>query len=329
MNRLMIYGAAGYTGRMAAANAKAAGVELVLAGRPRDEEKLATLAAEMDAEYRLFVVDDVPAREGALSGIAVLLNCAGPFMRTAEPLMQACLAAGVHYLDIAAELDSYRLAERYDQDAQAAGVMLLPGSGGSVAMLGCLAGHAAKRVANPRKLSIALHVAGGFSRGSAVSASENVTVETLHRVEGELVSRAADELREFDFGNGPATSFPVTLPELITIWRATDIPNIETYVHVTDGAFPEGDLAAMPDGPTLEQRDANRYHAAVEVTGGDGTVVRSILDTVNGYTFTTLAAAEAARRVVGGESRVGFQTPAGLFGDGFAETIADTTIVDA
>lgn len=328
MNRLMIYGAAGYTGRMASANAKAAGIDLVLAGRPKDEEKLVRLAAEMDAEYRLFAVDDVSGCEGSLCDIAVLLNCAGPFMRTAEPLMQACLASGTHYLDIAAELDSYRLAERYDEDAQAAGVMLLPGSGGSVALLGCLAGHAAKRVANPSKLSIALHVAGGFSRGSAVSASENVTTETLHRVDGELVSRAADELREFDFGNGPATSFPVTLPELITIWRATDIPNIETYVHVTDGAFPEGDLAAMPDGPTLEEREANRYHAAVEVTGGDGTVVRSILDTVNGYTFTTLAAAEAARRVVGGEARAGFQTPAGLFGDGFAETIADTTIVD-
>jgi short subunit dehydrogenase-like uncharacterized protein len=329
MNRLMIYGAAGYTGRMATANAKAAGVELVLAGRPQDEEKLVARAAEMGAEYRLFAVDDVPAREGAFFDVAVLLNCAGPFMRTAEPLMQACLATGTHYLDIAAELDSYRLAERYDQDAHAAGIMLLPGSGGSVAMLGCLAGHAAKRVANPRKLSIALHVAGGFSRGSAVSASENVTTETLHRVNGELVGRSADELREFDFGNGPATSFPVTLPELITIWRATDIPNIETYVHVTDGAFPEGDLAAMPDGPTLEEREANRYHAAVEVTGEDGTVVRSILDAVNGYTFTTLAAAEAARRVVSGEARPGFQTPAGLFGDDFAETIADTTIVDA
>ncbi|GFE76980.1 trans-acting enoyl reductase family protein [Novosphingobium sp. TCA1] len=329
MNRLMIYGATGYTGRMAAANAKAAGVDVILAGRPQDEEKLAALAAERDADYRLFAVDDVPARERALTDIAVLLNCAGPFMRTAEPLMQACLASGTHYLDIAAELDSYRLAERYDQDAQAAGVMLLPGSGGSVAMLGCLAGHAAKRVANPRKLSIALHVAGGFSRGSAVSANENVTTETLHRVDGELVDRSGDELREFDFGNGPATSFPVTLPELITIWRATDIPNIETYVHVTEGAFPEGDLAAMPDGPTLEQREANRYHAAVEVTGEDGTVVRSILDTVNGYTFTTLAAAEAARRVVDGEAQPGFQTPAGLFGDGFAETIADTTIVDA
>ncbi|PNU05711.1 saccharopine dehydrogenase family protein [Novosphingobium guangzhouense] len=325
MTKLMIYGAAGYTGRMAATNAKAHGLDFVIAGRPQDEVKLAPLADELGVEYRLFLVDDAAT---SLEDVAVLLNCAGPFMRTAKPLMRACIAGGVHYLDIAAELDSYRLAEMLDSEAQAAGVMLLPGSGGSVAMLGSLAGHAAKRVEKPVSLSIALHVTGGFSRGSAISASENVTTETLHRLDGTLVSRSADALRAFDFGSGPATAFPVTLPDLITIWRATDIPNIDTYVHVTDGAFPEGDLATMPDGPTIEQREANRYHAAVEVTGQDGIVVRSVLDTVNGYTFTTIAAAEAARRVIEGEVRRGFQTPAGLFGDGFAETIADTRIID-
>lgn len=204
--------------------------------------------------------------------------------------------------------DSYRLAEELDQEAQAAGVMLLPGSGGSVAMRGSLAGPAALRVKAPIKLSIALHVAGGFSRGSAVSASENVTIEkTLHRIDGKLVSRSAEDVRAFDFGNGPATSFPVTLPELIMIWRATDIANIETFVHVIEGAFPEGDIAAIADGPTVEQRKANRYHAAVEVTAEDGTVVRSILDTVNGYTFTAIAAAKAAQPIVGGEALPGFR----------------------
>lgn len=327
MKKLMIYGAAGYTGRMVATNARAAGVEVVVAGRTKDEAKLAALAAELGAEYRLFAVDDQLAVQAALDGIGVLLNTAGPFMRTAEPLMQACIVAGVHYLDIAAELDSYQLAEKLDEAATAAGVMLLPGSGGSVAMLGSLAAHAIKRVNKPVSLSIAMHVAGGFSRGSAVSASENLNTALLRRVDGHLVDRSAD-VRDFDFGDGPATSFPVTLPDLFTIWRDTAIPNIETYVYLTDGAFPEGDLAAMPDGPTLDQREANRYHAAVEVTGEDGTVVRSVLETVNGYTFTTIAAAEAARRVLNGEARPGFQTPAGLFGDGFAETIADTSIVD-
>lgn len=73
---------------------------------------------------------------------------------------------------------------------------------------------------------------------------------------------------------------------------------------------------------------ANRYQAVVEVTDADGTVVRSVLDTVNGYSFTAIAVADAGRRVLQGGARPGFQTPAGLFGNGFAETIADTTIID-
>ena len=64
----------------------------------------------------------------------------------------------------------------------------------------------------------------------------------------------------------------------------------------------------------------------MEVIGADGGVTRAVLDTVNGYSFTPLAAVEAARRVLAGAVAAGFQTPAGLFGNGFAETIADTTI---
>ena len=326
MKKLMIYGATGYTGRMAAEHARAAGTPLVLAGR--SEATLAKLAAELGAQYRVFTLDDTPAIDQALAGITAILNCAGPFMRTAEPLMKASIRNGVHYLDTAAELDSYRLAEMLDGDAKTAGVMLLPGSGGSVAMLGSLAGHAVQRATNPQKIRIALHVAGGMSRGSAVSATENLAAETFQRVAGRLVSKAAEDIQPFDFGKGAVDCFPVTLPDLITIWKATTVPDIETFVHVTGDGFPQGDLSALPDGPTEAERLANRYQAVVEVTDARGKVRRSVLDTVNGYTFTALAAAEAGRRVLAGEARPGFQTPAGLFGNGFAETIADTTIVD-
>ncbi|MGA1830634.1 saccharopine dehydrogenase family protein [Rhizobium wenxiniae] len=326
MTKLMIYGATGYTGRMAAEHAKKAGTPLVLAGR--NEATLSTLSAELGVEYRVFGLDDAAAIDAGLAGTSVLLNCAGPFMRTANALMKASMRNGVHYLDTAAELDSYRLAETLDDDAKAAGVMLMPGGGGSVAMLGSLAGHAASRVNDPRKIRIALHVAGGLSRGSAISAMENVTVETLARVDGELVAIAADGIRKFDFGKGAVDCFPVTLPDLITIWRVTGVPNVETFVHVTGDGFPQGDLSALPDGPSEEERLANRYQASVEVTGADEKVTYAVLDTVNGYTFTAMAAAEASRRVLGGEIRPGFQTPAALFGSGFAQTIADTSIND-
>jgi short subunit dehydrogenase-like uncharacterized protein len=325
MKKMMIYGATGYTGRMVAEHAKSAGTQVVLAGR--SEGALAKLAAEHGVEYRVFALDDADAIDQNLLDMSVLLNCAGPFMRTAKPLMEASIRNGMHYLDTAAELNSYRLAELLDGDARAAGVMLMPGGGGSVAMLGSLAGHAVARVQNPRKLRIAMHVSGGMSRGSAISATENMTTETLARVDGELVT-VSNNVRKFDFGQGAVDSFQVTLPDLITIWRATGAPDIETFVHVTGNGFPTGDLSLLPDGPTEDERLANRYQAIVEVTDAQGKVFRSLLDTVNGYSFTAIAVSEAGRRVLAGEVRGGFQTPAGLFGNGFAETIADTTIID-
>ncbi|PRA44900.1 hypothetical protein CQ062_24205 [Ochrobactrum sp. MYb68] len=326
MTRLMIYGVTGYTGRMAAEHAKGAGTPLVLAGRK--DATLSKLSADLGAEYRVFGLNGADEIDDGLAGISVLLNCAGPFVRTADALMKAAIRNGIHYLDTAAELDSYRLAETLDEDSRAAGVMLMPGGGGSVAMLGSLAGHAASRVNDARKIRIALHVAGGLSRGPAISAMENLTVETLARTDGRLVEIAADGIRKFDFGKGPVDCFPVTLPDLITIWRATGVPDVETFVRVTGEGFPQGDLSLLPDGPSEEERLASRNQAAVEVTGADGKTVHSILDTVNGYTFTAMAAAEAGRRVLVGEFRPGFQTPAALFGNGFAQTVADTTIVD-
>ncbi|MBZ9649784.1 saccharopine dehydrogenase NADP-binding domain-containing protein [Sphingobium sp. 3R8] len=322
----MVYGASGYTGRMAAELARAAGLPLVLAARSR--EPLVHFAEELNVDYRAFDLSDDNAIRAALTDVSVLLNCAGPYMDTAEPLMRAAIGAGVHYLDIAAELDTYRLAEKLDDAARAAGVMLLPGGGGSVAMLGCLAGHAAARVEKPQKLAIALHVAGSMSRGSAISARRNLVTETLRLSGGQLAPRSPGETAHFDFGGGAERCFAVTLPDLITIGRATGIPDVETYVHVSGKAFPDGDLANLPVGPDAAERDANRYQAAVEVTAIDGTIVRSVLDTVNGYSFTPMAAAEAARRVLAGEVRPGFQTPVGLFGTGFAETIANTCITD-
>ena len=327
MKKLMIYGATGYTGRMAAEHAAAAGTPLIVAGR--NAPALAELAANLGVEYRVFALDDNASIDRALQDVGVPLNCAGPFAATAEVLMRAGIRLGVHYLDVAAELDGYRLAEELDAEAGAAKVMLLPGSGGSVAMLGCLAGHAVARTRHPARIAVAMHVTGGLSRGSAISAMASVTNETLARAGGQLVVQPAATIRQLDFGNGPVDCFQVTLPDLVTIWRATGVPDIEAYVHVTGAGFPQGDLAALPDGPSEQERQANRYQAVVEVTDADGTVVRSILDTVNGYTFTATAAAEAGRRVLAGEVRPGWQTPATLFGNGFAETIADTIITDS
>ncbi|MEG3130884.1 saccharopine dehydrogenase NADP-binding domain-containing protein [Pantoea cypripedii] len=326
MKSVMIYGATGYTGGLITAHALACGVPLIIAGR--NESKLASMAAGLNIPYRAFSLDEPETVIAALKDVAVVLNCAGPFMYTANALMRAAVDSKTHYLDVAAEPDSYRIAEVLDADAAAAGVMLLPGCGGSVAMLGCLAAHAAGRISAPKKIALALNVAGPMSRGSAISAAENLSPECLKRSNGRLIPQDPAHIRGFDFGVGPVECFPVTLPDLTTVWMATNIPDIETFVHLNSAEFPQGDLSLLADGPTEQERLHNRYQAVAEAVNADGKIVRMQLDTVNGYSFTAMAAAEAARRVLEGEAKPGFQTPVGLFGKHFAETIADTRITE-
>jgi len=337
MNTLLIYGATGYTGRMVATHARAVGLDICLAGR--DEARLSSLAAELGVPYRVIALDDDLADAGAsaspegnerlkqaISGFHTVLNCAGPFARTAGPLMRACMAAGAHYLDITAEIRTYQHAESLGSLAADAGVMLMPGVGWDVVPTDSLAMQVAQSVNVPVDLRIALKVAGGMSRGSAASAGEIVAAGLLVRRDGELVSQPDASTVRFDFGDGPVECFPLSFGDLVTAWHSTGIRNISMFVHVTGDAFPTGDLASLPEGPTQAQRDADRAAAVVEVTGADGVVSRAVIDTINGYSYTPLAAVAAARRVMEGEWRPGFETPARVFGAGFAESIGDSTV---
>jgi len=119
----------------------------------------------------------------SLACVCVLLNCAGPFAKTTESLMRACIEAGVHDLDITAEINVYRLAESPGTHASRAGVMLLPGVGWDVVSTDCLALQLSRRVAQLISLRIALQVAGSMSRGSAISAGEIVGAGLMARVD--------------------------------------------------------------------------------------------------------------------------------------------------
>jgi NAD(P)-dependent dehydrogenase (short-subunit alcohol dehydrogenase family) len=86
---LLIYGATGYVGQHVARGASALGVKAIVAGR--DAAKLDRIARETGLEHRAFGLDDPAAIDSALNRVAVVLNCAGPFKYTAEPLVEGCL----------------------------------------------------------------------------------------------------------------------------------------------------------------------------------------------------------------------------------------------
>ncbi|WP_328491976.1 saccharopine dehydrogenase NADP-binding domain-containing protein [Streptomyces sp. NBC_00414] len=336
--RLLVYGATGYTGKLVAEHARQSGLDIVVAGR--NQERVAALGEELGVESRAFTVGDPEILRTALRDITVVLNVAGPFRDTARPLMDACVDNGVHYLDTTAEYDVFATARSRHTEAAAAGVMVMSGVGWDVVPSDCVAAHTAARVADPVGLRLALKLLSAtpeeaeglnlFSRGSIVSATEGIgDLGVLVRTDGDIVTLPEPRVASFDFGDdGPQECVSASMGDLITSHYATGIPSIEVYVQIGQPLPIDLDLSALPDGPTARERQIGRSRIVAEVTGRDGSVARSMIDTPTGYRFTQLSSVEIARRVLAGSFTPGFQSPSSAYGSELALAVADTQIKD-
>ena len=324
--RLMIYGATGYTGQLLSARAKKVGLDFVVAGR--NPERTADLGKNLSVEHRSFSIDDAAALRENLDSIACILHCAGPFSKTAAQVLDACLERKVHYIDITGEYGVFALAEQLSAKAEAAGVMLMPGVGWDVVPSDCLALHTARRVAKPHKLRLGLKHFGAVSRGSAVSGGEIFALGPMARRGGVIVKPADLHPTTFDFGYGPEHCIPAPMGDLITAWKSARVPNIEVFFQVPKDPPPAVDPKLMPDGPTAEERAAGRSRLIAEVTDTEGKVVRSMMETASGYTYTGESGIEVARRILAGDFKKGFQSPASAYGVGLAISVGGATITD-
>ena len=83
---IVLYGANGYTAGLILDLAVAAGDQPIIAGRSR--EKLDPIAKRYGLPSRIFGLDDPAVVAQNLAGVAVVLNCAGPFSRTAVAMAE-------------------------------------------------------------------------------------------------------------------------------------------------------------------------------------------------------------------------------------------------
>jgi short subunit dehydrogenase-like uncharacterized protein len=332
--RLLIYGATGYTGKLFAAHAAARGLAPIVAGR--SAHKVKEIAAQHGLEARVASLDDAGAVRSMLDGVACVLHAAGPFSATARPMLDACLAARAHYLDVTGEIPVFELCESFGARAREAGVMLMPGVGFDVVPSDCLAAHVAARVPEPHTLRIAIDAMGTPTRGTAKTSIEMMGVGCLVRRAGRIVTLPPGSLqRDFDFGFGPQRCAGAPLGDLVTAWHSTRAENIEVYLRAGLGmramsraSGPLGPLLrlrgvqrcfqrmtlAMPEGPSEAERTELRGHIVAEAIGTRGEAARARLDTPSGYQLTMLAGVEIARRALAGEAKPGYQTPATAFG---------------
>lgn len=332
---LLLYGATGFVGEAIARLAVATGLRPVLAGR--NAEQLAALATELGLEHRVFELG--PGIDRFLDDVKVVLHCAGPYIHTFEPMVEACLRTRTHYLDLTGEIPVYEGIAALDGDASRQGVMLLPGVGFGVVPTDCLALHLKQRLPSATRLTLAFRTQGpgGLPPGTQRTMIELMPYGNRVRRHGRLeVPERGVRTRMIDFGDGPVEATRLTWGDVFMAYHSTGISNIEDYVVLPEAARRQmatldylRPLFRIPmlrallkrgvrPGPTVDKRARTVTHVWGEVADDQGARATARLHGPEaGVEWTGRAALAAVRKVLSGHAPAGFQTPAKAYGADF------------
>ena len=334
-NQWMIYGAYGYTGALVAREAFRRGQRPLLAGR--SEQKLLLLAQELDLEYRVF---DLAQAQAGLSGVAVLLNCAGPFSATAKPLVEACLRLRVHYVDITGEVPIFQFCHSQDASAKQARIILCPGAGFDIVPTDCLAAILKEQLPDALDINLAFYAGARLSHGTAKTILESLGKGGLVRRNHKLIPvPSGHRLRRIPFTSGRRWAVTIPWGDVFTAGISTGVPNGMVYVGlplpvgiVMRAANPmrgilsthlakkwldravERHFAGGPDEQARSRQGAELWGEAVN-PAGRRVVVR--LTTPNAYTLTADTALEIAMHCLTATDTAGYVTPSMLMGSRF------------
>jgi short subunit dehydrogenase-like uncharacterized protein len=321
MSTWMLYGAVGYTGTLIAQHAHVRGHRPLLAGR--NQSALAALAGRLDLPHRAVRLDDPAALSAALAEVDLVLNAAGPFLHTAAPLATACLAAGVHYLDIGNELQVFAALYDLDQRARQAGVAVIPGTGFGVVATNCLARYVSDAVGGAQTLEVAARAATAQpGPGIAASVRENLPYGGWTRRTGRLHPQPLGSgITTVAFPDGPCHVMPFPTGDLEAAFLATGAADITAYSPVPADSAAAGPQALPGTGAAVW-----RSFGWARATGPDG-VAQAVLETGESYAFTAAASIRAVEETLTRSPR-GALSPATAFGSDFTATIPVTTRTD-
>jgi len=329
-DRIVLFGATGYTGARTAEALVARGARPVLAGR--DPARLARLAERLGGleTVRADVTDPGSVR-GLLGHGDVLVTTVGPFLRLGQAAVDAAIAEGAVYLDSTGEPPFVRrLFEGDAVRAAATGAALIPAFGLDY-VPGNLAAALALTEAGPRAhrldVGYALDGVSGqpFSRGTLVSLM-GVLFEPGHAFTGgRLVTETAGRhvwrfeangraRRGLSVGGSEHLTMPGLAPTLreigvhldwfgpLTAWAhwlaplsglAGRVPGAERMAERVAG-FIGGRVGEAPSRATLER---SRTYTVAEVRDGSGEVVSRVeLAGPEAYGFTAAMLAWGATR---------------------------------
>ena len=290
---LAVYGATGHTGTFVVAELQRRGLPVVAVGRD-----ISSVPAGVPA--RTAAIDDAAALDRAFADCAVVINCAGPFLDTAAPIVEAALRAGSAYLDVTAEqATTLAIFERYDEQARAAKVAIVP----AVGFYGGLADLLATALIGDRsvdEMTIAVALDHWWPTKGTRKTGERNRVPRVVIKNGSLVPMATPAVTTdwtFEPPHGMQAMEETPLSEIITISRHLHVRNLSSYLNVASLDELRNAATPVPAAIDAEGRSAQRFVMEVVAQDGDRST-RAVARGQDIYAVTAPLVVEAAARML-------------------------------
>lgn len=294
--RVVLLGGTGFTGGLVARELVRREIPFLFTGR--DPEKLDRAVARLGgADHAVVDVTDAERLREVVRPGDVVVDCAGPFLGLGEPVVEACLEKGAHFLDTTGEqVYMKRVHDRFDGPAREADVAVVNAMAFEYALGDAACALAVRGLERPLR---GVDVIYGW-RGSSTATSRGTRASVLHvlghrgfgyRRGGWTRERVARETREVEVAPGrwrPAVTFPSG--EVLTVPRYAEVEVVRGWIVVSRpisvlvrylGAVLPPVLRALspvlepifrmgPEGPSTEQRGSSRFEITARAVGADG-----------------------------------------------------------
>jgi short subunit dehydrogenase-like uncharacterized protein len=288
-----------------------------LAGRSSD--RLLSLSADYPRLSVLSAgVEDAPA---LLTGVDLVINCAGPFADTALPLAAAAVRAGVHYLDLSAEQQPVLdLAAEFHGVSMASTVMPAAGFFGALGdLLATAAAGDWDQMDGLDEISVFAALDHWHPTSGTRRTGERNTGPRFKVAGGRLVpitpahshgGRPASWTFPAPFGNCELGE--LGLAETICISRHLPANRISSYLNLSALTELRDPLTPPPAAADTAGRSAQLFvMEAVAVRSGVRRAARVQGQDI--YASSAPIVVEAAARIIAGQAPAGVHSPASAF----------------
>jgi len=333
----LLYGANGYTGKLIAQRAKERGLTPVLGGR--NKEAVVKLANELGLRHDVFECSDPKEVAAHLEKYGAVLHCAGPFQFTSRAMVEGCVLAKCHYLDITGEISVLDSLLKQSDRFAAAGIAVIPGVGFDVVPTDCAALKLKAALPSATKLTLAFLATGRPSRGTLSTMIEKLGSGSCQRKDGKIIAvPMGSRTRYVKFTTNDSLCVQIPWGDVASAYYSTGIGNIEVFTasNAAMVAIMKGMMIAKPileapvakkalkklvgnsgGGPSAEVRRNTFCRVWGEVENDKGERKQIMLQTPNGYDLTVESSLAAVVQVIEGKVAPGAWTPSKAFGPEF------------